>query len=91
MERRVLENSHGRGTPKQPETSEKDTLPPTLLQPLQRKLIKKGRNTRADRGQIKTPDVSPANSVMQHMQNAFLEYTSIVKETIKVNLETKVC
>ena len=37
---------------------------------------------------IVTTNLSPARDTMQHMQNAFLEYTTIVRKTIKVNLAT---
>lgn len=50
--------------------------------------IRKGRIIRAESGQVTVLDLSRANDTMQHMQNSFLEYTAIVRETIKVNHAT---
>ena len=88
LERKIASEEEQQNNQKQPKNqSKKFNFPPTILKPIQ-KLIRKGRITRADKGQVTAPDLSPANDAMQHMQNAFLEYTAIVRETIKVNLAT---
>ena len=57
-----------------------------FLKPLQ-KLTRKGRVTRANKGQVTISELSPANDAVQHIQNAFLRYITR-KKTIKVSPAT---